>query len=119
MRQIMNMNFSFERTDNVVVFTLKNPNLDMEISAQLKAKLLILCQPDVEALVFDLTNIEYVDSSGLGALLLAYRQMKEFGSSIALIGVQDVVRKMLAISQIEDLFEYYDTLPEAIDSFKE
>lgn len=110
------MNFSFERIDNVVVFTLKNSNLDMEISAQLKAKLLILCQPDIEALIFDLTNIEYVDSSGLGALLLAYRQMKEYESPIILVGVQPVVKKMLAISQIDDLFVYYNTLQEAVDS---
>jgi anti-sigma B factor antagonist len=113
----MNLNFSFERKDHVIIFSLKNPNLDMEISAQLKAKLLILCQPDVEALVFDLSNIEYVDSSGLGSLLLAYRQMKEYGSPIALVGVKDMVRKMLNISQIEDLYEYYDSIDEAVQSF--
>jgi anti-anti-sigma factor len=112
------MNFSFEKRDNLVIFTLKNPNLDMEISAQLKAKLLILCQPDVEALIFDLTHIEYVDSSGLGALLLAYRQMKEYGSPIVLIGVQDVVKRMLSISQIEELFEYYPTLDAALKTYE-
>ncbi len=114
----MNMNFTFETADNIVIFTLKNANLDLEISAQLKAKLLILCQPDVEALIFDLTNIEYVDSSGLGALLLAYRQMKEYESPIILIGVQPIVKKMLSISQIDDLFVYFDTKQEAIDYVK-
>lgn len=108
------MNIMIETKDQIVMFTLKNANLDMEISAELKAKLLIVCQPDVEALIFDLSAVDYVDSSGLGALLLAYRQLKEFGSVIALVGVNDVVRKMLSISQIEDLFDYYDTLDEAL-----
>lgn len=109
----MGMNFSFERTDDVITFKLQNPNLDMEIASQLKAKLLILCQPDIEALIFDLSQIEYVDSSGLGALLLAYRQLKEYEGKIVLVGVSAVVRKMLSLSQIEDLFEYYDTIEEA------
>lgn len=110
----MNMNFSFEINDNVVVFTLKNTKLDLEIAAQLKAKLLILCQPDVSTLIFDLRNIEYVDSSGLGALLLAYRQMKENGAPIVLVGVQPMVKKMLTISQIDSLFQYEDSVESAI-----
>lgn len=113
-RITMNMNFSFEINDNVVVFTLKNTKLDLEIAAQLKAKLLILCQPDVSTLIFDLRNIEYVDSSGLGALLLAYRQMKENGAPIVLVGVQPMVKKMLTISQIDSLFQYEDSVESAI-----
>ena len=111
------MNFSFERKENVIIFTIKNQNLDSEISAQLKAKILIICQPDVEALIFDLSNIEYVDSAGLGSLLLAYRQLKEFGSAVILVGVQDLVMKMLSISQLTDLFEYYDSIEEALENF--
>jgi anti-sigma B factor antagonist len=112
------MNFTFERSDNFIIFTIKNSNLDAEIAPELKAKILIICQPDVDAVIFDLTNIEYVDSSGLGALLLAYRQMKEFGAPIALVGVQELVMKMLNISQLEDLFEYYDTVDEAVKSLQ-
>lgn len=113
------MNFSFEINNDVVVFTLKNAKLDLEIASQLKAKLLILCQPDVSALIFDLRNIEYVDSSGLGALLLAYRQMKENGAPIVLVGVQPMVKKMLTISQIDSLFEYDDSLENAIAAHQE
>jgi len=111
------MKFSIENQDNVVIFQLKNLNLDSEISAQLKAKLLILIQPDIEALIIDLTNVEYVDSSGLGALLLAQRQMKEFDMTIILVGVTENVQSMFRISQIHDVFLYADTIQEAIDNY--
>ena len=114
----MNMNFSFDTTDNVVVFRLNNTNLDMEISAQLKAKILIFCQPDIEGLIFDLSQIEYVDSSGLGALLLAYRQVKEYNIPIILVGVKDIVKKLLELSRINDLFVYYDNIEDAIVHYK-
>ncbi len=111
------MKFSIENQDNVVIFQLKNLNLDSEISAQLKAKLLILIQPDIEALIIDLTNVEYVDSSGLGALLLAQRQMKEFGMTIILVGVSENVQSMFRISQIHDVFLYADTIRDALDNY--
>jgi anti-sigma B factor antagonist len=111
------MKFSIENQDNVVIFQLKNLNLDSEISAQLKAKLLILIQPDIEALIIDLTNVEYVDSSGLGALLLAQRQMKEFGMTIILVGVTENVQSMFRISQIHDVFLYADTIQDAIEKY--
>lgn len=113
----INMKFSIENQDNVVIFKLKNVNLDSEISAQLKAKLLILIQPDIEALIIDLTNVEYVDSSGLGALLLAQRQIKEFGMTIILAGVSESVQSMFKISQIHDVFLYADDIEDALDRY--
>lgn len=112
------MRFTIEQRDDIVVFTLKNPNLDSEISPQLKAELLILCQPDKKAILFDLSHVEYVDSTGLGALLLANRQLKDYDSVIALVGVKELVMKMLSISHIDSLFEYYDTVDQAIENLK-
>ncbi len=113
------MNFSIENKDNLVIFTLKGRNLDSEISAKLKAELLIVCQPDIKGLVFDLSEIEYVDSSGLGALLLANRQLSDYETPIILVGVQEMVKSMLSISQLTDLFIMLDSQKEAIDYFSE
>lgn len=108
------MRFSIERYDNVAVFTLKCPNIDSDISAKLKAELLILCQPDLGALIFDLSNVEYVDSMGLGALLLANRQLREYETPIILAGVQEHVMKMLTISHLETIFDYSPSVQEAL-----
>jgi len=113
------MNFSIEHKDNLVIFTLKNQQLTSELSAQLKAKLLIIAQPDIEGLVIDLSSVEYIDSSGLGALLLAQRQMSEYSLPIIICGVQEAVMNMLHISHIEELFELYPNVDEALKSFEE
>ncbi len=111
------MNFSIENKDGFVIFTLKSKALDSENSAKLKAELLIICQPDIKGLILDVSDVEYIDSSGLGALLLAHRQLKENGTYISLVGVQDVVKSMLSISQLTDLFKLTDTIEEAIASY--
>jgi anti-anti-sigma factor len=87
------------------------------VSAKFKAEILILCQPDITALVIDLSNVKAIDSSGLGALLLAHRQLKDHNIPIALIGVNENVQTLLDISQLIHLFEYYDTVDEAIEDY--
>lgn len=107
------MKFTIEQDDNVVIFTLKEPRLDSILAPDVKAELLIVCQPNVEALVIDLSKVEYADSNGLSCLLLAHRQMKEFDSPVLLVGVREPVRNLLRISQMEWLFEFYETKEEA------
>ncbi|MFC2131972.1 STAS domain-containing protein [Bacteroidota bacterium] len=111
------MNFSIENKDGFVIFTLKSKTLDSENSAKLKAELLIICQPDIKGLILDVSDVEYVDSGGLGALLLAHRQLKDHSTYISLVGVQDVVKSMLNISQLTNLFMLTDTIEEAIASY--
>ena len=108
------MNYTIERRDNIVIFTVKNTNLDSSISAEFKAEILIVAQPNIKALAIDLENVEYVDSSGLGAILLAHRQLTDHSIPVLLIGVQQPVRKMLSISHLEQIFDYFDNVDEAV-----
>lgn len=108
------MRFSVEQDDELVVFTLKEPALDSFLAPEVKSEVLILCQPAVKALVVDLSAVQICDSQGLSALLLANRQMKDNEGFVILVGVQEPVRNLFRISQIEYLFEFQANVNEAI-----
>ncbi|MBK6290620.1 MAG: STAS domain-containing protein [Ignavibacteria bacterium] len=108
------MRFSVEQDDELVVFTIKEPMLDGTNAPEVKSELLILCQPSVKALVVDLSMVHFCDSQGLSSLLLAHRQMKDHEGFVILVGVQDQVRNLFRISQIEYLFEFQATVADAI-----
>jgi anti-sigma B factor antagonist len=112
------MNYSIEIKDGFVIFTLKNKSIDSEKSPKLKAELLILSQPDINGLILDISSVEYIDSGGLGAFLLAHRQLKEYGTYITLVGAQDAVKSMLSISRLTDLFTLEDSIDNAIEAYK-
>ncbi len=113
------MNFTIENRDGFVIFTLKNKKLDSQTSPQLKAELLILCQPDIKGLIIDISDVEYIDSSGLGAFLLAHRQLKDYDKSIILVGAQEVVKSMISISQLTDLFLMADSIDGAVKMYND
>lgn len=111
-----NLNFTVDQRNNLVIFKLNNKKLDAEVSGELKAKFLIYSQPDVEALIIDLSEVQYVDSAGLGSLLLAKRQMNQFGTPVILVGTNENVMNLISISQIQSQFHFFKTVEEAIEA---
>ena len=88
-----------------VTLVLKEKKLDSTISSELKGEFLILCKPKIETLVIDLHDVEFCDSSGLSALLIAERKMKEHGGKVRLVGANQKVVSLLKISMLDRLFE--------------
>lgn len=105
-----------EQRDNVIIFTLKNERVEGDISSQLKAKMLILAQPDIEALIIDMTDVASIDSSGIGALLLANRQLKDHDIPVILCGVNNFIHSLMQITRIDSQFIFNKSVDEAIEN---
>ena len=73
------MKFDIHKDGASVTLTLQEKKLDSTIASELKGEFLILAKPKIEHLVIDLHDVEFCDSSGLSALLIADRKMKEHG----------------------------------------
>jgi anti-sigma B factor antagonist len=65
-------------------------------------------------LVLDFTSVTYVDSAGVGALVGAYVRHQKEGHSLTLAGVNDRVRNTLKITQVENFFQYSDSVPHVV-----
>jgi anti-sigma B factor antagonist len=63
-------------------------------------------------LIVDFTNVPYVDSAGVGALVGAYVRHQKEGHSITLAGVNDRVRGTLKVTQVDSFFQYIDSVPQ-------
>jgi len=113
------MNYTVENKDNVVIFRLENQTVESIISAELKAKMLILAQPDIGALIIDLSKVDAIDSSGLGALLLANRQLKDIEIPVILVGVREFVRSLMSMTKIDEVFAFFPTVEEALDALSD
>jgi anti-sigma B factor antagonist len=65
-------------------------------------------------LVLDFTSVPYVDSAGVGALVGAYVRHQKEGHSLTLAGVNDRVRNTLKITQVENFFQYSNSVPHVV-----
>lgn len=110
------MQFDVKRNGAAVVFKLKERRLDASISPEMKGEFLILCTPQTTDLIIDLSDVEFCDSSGLSALLIAERRMRENGGSVKLAGLQKKVLNLIRISHLDRAFSIHDTVAKALKS---
>ncbi len=68
-------------------------------------------------LVIDLSNIEFVDSAGLGVLVGIYKRVKQRGRRVAVAGAQPYVTRVLKIIKLDQVFESFSDVPSAVAEF--
>jgi anti-sigma B factor antagonist len=68
------------------------------------------------ALIIDFTNVPYVDSAGIGALVGAYVTRQNSGRSLALVGVSERIHNALKVTHVEQFFRFFDSVSAAEDS---
>ncbi len=107
------MKFEVTKNTHYTVFKLKERKLDVSVSPELKGEFIVLCRPTLKTLIVDLTDVEFCDSSGLSALLIADRKMREHNGSVRLVGVHKKVLALLKISQLDRLFGIFDSVAKA------
>lgn len=111
------MNYELIKKDKLVSFKIKDKRIEGGISAKYKAEFLIFCQPELDAFIIDLSEVESIDSAGFGAFLLAYRQLKEHGIPVVMVSVDEYVKSLMEMTQIDQLFEFADSQEEAMSEF--
>jgi anti-sigma B factor antagonist len=99
------MKIDVQKNGASAVLKLKDRKLDATIASELKGEFLILCTPKIRTLTIDLSDVDFCDSSGLSALLIADRKMKEHGGSVKLIHVHKKVAGLLKISMLDRVFD--------------
>jgi anti-sigma B factor antagonist len=64
-------------------------------------------------LMLDFTNVPYVDSAGIGALVGAYVSHQKDGRSLFLIGTSERIRNALKVTHVEQFFQFVDSVSAA------
>ena len=68
-------------------------------------------------ILLNLSEMDYIDSNGLGELVQSLKTSKCFGASLRLLKSQDRVRKTLRLTNLLPMFSVYDSESEAIKAF--
>ena len=110
------MQFDVKKNGKSVVLKIKERKLDATVSPELKGEFLLLCTPLLKELIVDLAEVEFCDSSGLSALLIAERKMRENAGVVKLAGLQKKVMSLIKISHLDRAFQIYDSVAKATKS---
>ncbi len=68
-------------------------------------------------IIVDLSEVKFMNSSGLGMLISGLTTMKKEGGNLKLANVTDKIHSLLLITKLVTIFESYDSLDEAVKSY--
>jgi len=100
------LGLAFEVVDGPdgVVVTLRG-ELDLATSSDLQRELLAVLARDVAGLTLDLAELEFLDSSGLGALYRTRQTAEARGIPFRLVAVPEHVVRVLEVTAMTPLFD--------------
>ena len=112
------MQIAERETGSVTVLDLSGKITLGEGDNQLKDKLNSLLHQGKKNVLFNLAEVNYVDSAGLGALVMAYTTVTREGGSLKLLNVTRKLQDLLSITKLLTVFETFDSEDEAVRSYK-
>ena len=68
----------------------------------------------IKNLVFDLSELEFMDSSGIGLLLGRYKRMKEVDGNVFIAGAKPSVERIINISGLHKIIPVYESVDKTI-----
>ena len=88
--------------------------LDLHVSPEVRASLRAIIDQKPKRLVVDLSNVPYVDSSGLAVLIGAMQSLEHEGGIFMLAGAQQAVRLILESARLDQYFLVFPTVDAAL-----
>lgn len=112
------MKVTLEVIDNVAVLVLPGENLDAGNVKEFKRDILPALDGQSKV-ILDMSELKFVDSSGLGAILSCLRQLNANGGELKLCQMLKPVRALFELVRMHRIFDLYNTREEALVAFRQ
>ena len=102
--------------EGVAIITLKG-RLTVGESSGLRETVNRLVAAKTFQMVMDLSALDYIDSTGLGNLVIYYTSLKKQGGALKLVNLNKRNVELLLLTKLHTVFEVFTDLQDAINSF--
>jgi len=107
-----------EARNGVEILSFENVSkLNILVAQSLKEEIAQYLNKPGKKIVLNLDGIEYVDSSGFGALLSILRNAKNNDSLFKICNISEDVMELVKLLQLHNVFEIHDSVDECVQSF--
>jgi anti-sigma B factor antagonist len=113
----MNLTTSTRQVRGVTVVDIGGHIVLGEESAKLRELVSELLKNGHKKILFNLVDVQYIDSSGLGSLVSAFTSVRRQGGELKLLNLPSKVHDVLQITKLYTVFDIMDDEAVAINSF--
>ncbi|MDQ3394383.1 MAG: STAS domain-containing protein [Bacteroidota bacterium] len=110
------MKYTIDKQEKYFLIKMGEEKLDSTMSPRLKSDFITYQAEGAKNIIIDLSEVKYIDSSGLSALLVGNRLFHEQEGIFVIASINDHVMKLIKISQLDTVLNLLPTVEEAVDA---
>lgn len=109
------MSITIEEKSNYGLLKIREEKLNSVNSPDLKSQLVSLNKQGFKNIIVDMNDVKFCDSSCLSALLIGNRLCNEMEGKFVINSLQEMVKKMIEISQLDKVLHITNEINQAED----
>lgn len=110
------MEIEHKKEENVLIIKPITKNIDSAVSANFKGKVLDLVNKENNHVVLLLSEVDFIDSSGLGSLISILKTLTNNNRALAMCGIKPQILNLFSVTRLNRVFRIYPNEKEAIQA---
>jgi anti-anti-sigma factor len=81
--------------------------LDSTQSGQFRQEIIDIVQAQTEVIIIDFKDVSFMDSSGLGALVLSLKAVRAAGGQMFICSINEQIKMLFELTSMDQVFEIF------------
>ena len=111
------MELKIRKNDEIYIIDVLG-EMDLYNSYKLKELIMKMIEKKIEKFIINMEEVEYIDSSGIGALIYITSTIKKMNLNLSITNVHGSVKKVIELTKLSSFFPIFPNLEEAIKSME-
>jgi len=103
--------------EGIIILDLEGRITAGEEAGLLRETLRRLAETGRRGVILNLAGVDYIDSTGLGALVMGYTTLRKAGGTLKLLNLSRRNIELIVFTKLETVFEIFDDELDAVNSF--
>lgn len=112
------MKISEKVLEDVVVLSLEGKLTGIESMGTIQERIRKLTTKQIKNVILDMSQVKWIDSTGLGELIAALSTTQKNGGNLVLTKIPDPVKSLLKMTNLIQIFDTYDEVEQALGNLK-
>ncbi len=113
----MSLEIEQRQREGIIVLDLKGRITVGAESAELRTRIRELLAAGVREVLLNLSDVDYIDSTGLGAMVICFTSLRKQGGRLKLENLNRRNVELLVLTKLTTVFEIFNDEQDAVNSF--
>lgn len=113
----MTLDIQQREREGIVILDLSGRLVVGEATSALREKIRELSESGRKNIIINLQEVDYIDSTGLGGLVISYTTLKKAGGALKVTNLSRRNIELLVLTKLSTVFEVFNDEQDAVNSF--